>query len=81
MPVAIFALALAAFAVGTAEFIISGILPPLANDLAVSIPTAGLLVSASALGVAVGGPIFSMLTARFPPKPTLVVVMAIFVLS
>lgn len=78
MPVAIFVLAIAAFAVGTAEFIISGILPPLAADLGVSIPTAGLLVTAYALGVAIGGPILSVLTASFPPKRVLVAVMVVF---
>ena len=46
-----------------------------------SIPTAGLLVSAYALGVAVGGPVFSVLTARFPPKPTLIAVIAAFIVS
>jgi predicted MFS family arabinose efflux permease len=45
MPIALYALALAAFAVGTSEFIISGLLPTLAADLGVSIPDAGLLVS------------------------------------
>ena len=48
MPLAIYALALAAFAVGSAEFVISGILPLLAGDLSVSIPVAGLLVTAVA---------------------------------
>lgn len=81
MPFAIYALALAAFAIGTAEFIISGILPPLANDVGVSIPTAGLLVTAYAVGVAIGGPILSVLTARFPPKPVLIAIMAVFAVS
>ena len=81
MPLAIYALALAAFAIGSAEFIISGILPALATDLAVSIPTAGLLVTAYAIGVAIGGPILSVLTARFPPKPILVIVMGIFAVA
>lgn len=81
MPFAIYVLAMAAFAVGTAEFIVSGILPPLALDLGVSIPTAGLLVTAYALGVAVGGPIFSVLTARFPPKAVLVAMLGLFTVS
>src|SRR5690606_15257527 len=67
--------------IGTAEFIISGILPPLAEDLAVSIPTAGLLVTVYALGVAVGGPIFTVLTARYPPRRVILVVMAFFTAS
>lgn len=81
MPLAIFALAVAAFAVGTAEFIVSGILPPLANDLGVSIPMAGLLVTVYALGVAIGGPVFSVLTARLPLKPLVVAVMLLFTVS
>src|SRR5688572_26861601 len=81
MPIAVFALALAAFAVGTAEFVISGILPPLASDLMVSIPTAGLLVSAYAMGVAVGGPVLTVLTARFPQRSVLIGVMILFTVS
>ena len=64
MPFAIYALAVAAFAVGTAEFVISGILPLLAGDLGVSIPTAGLLVTAYAVGIAIGGPVLTVATAR-----------------
>jgi DHA1 family inner membrane transport protein len=78
MPIAVYALALAAFAVGTAEFVISGILPALAGDLGVTIPTAGLLVSAYAVGVAVGGPVLTLLAARIPPKPQIVGLMLIF---
>lgn len=78
MPFAIYALALAAFAIGSAEFVISGILPPLAQSLAVSIPTAGLLVSAYAAGVAVGGPIIAVATARFSQRSVLVGVMLTF---
>lgn len=78
MPFAIYALALAAFAIGTAEFVISGILPPLAEDLSVTIPVAGLLVSAYAAGVAVGGPLLTIATARFSQKAVLVGVMALF---
>lgn len=81
MPIAVYALALAAFAVGTAEFIISGILPPLAGDLGVSIPTAGLLVSAYALGVAIGGPVLTVLAARVPLKPQIVALMLIFAIA
>ena len=56
MPLSLFALFLAAFAIGSSEFVIAGILPDVSADLAISIPTAGLLVSLYALGVAVGGP-------------------------
>ena len=50
MPIALYALFAAAFAIGTAEFVIAGILPAVAGDLGISIPTAGLLVSIYALG-------------------------------
>lgn len=78
MPIAIYALALAAFAVGSAEFVISGILPPLAEDLSVSIPIAGLLVSAYAIGVAIGGPILTIFTSRFSQRNVLISLMVVF---
>ncbi|MBN9311381.1 MAG: MFS transporter [Devosia sp.] len=81
MPFAIYALALAAFAVGSAEFVISGLLPLLADDLAVSIPMAGLLVTAYAAGVAVGGPILTILTSRYSQRTVLIGVMALFTLA
>src|SRR5258705_12256398 len=79
LPLPILALALAAFAIGTTEFVIMGILPDVARDLGVSIPSAGLLVSGYALGVAAGAPLLATLTARWPPKATLVTLMSIFV--
>jgi len=81
LPFAIYALAVAAFAVGTAEFVISGILPLLAGDLDVSIPTAGLLVTAYAIGVAIGGPVLTVLTARYSQRAVLIGVMVLFALS
>jgi MFS transporter, DHA1 family, inner membrane transport protein len=81
MPIAVYVLGLAAFAVGTAEFIISGILPPLAFSLDVTIPTAGLLVTAYALGVAIGGPILTLFVARYPPRNVIIAVLLIFVIS
>jgi len=81
MPIAIYALALAAFAVGSAEFVISGILPLLAADLSVSIPVAGLLVTAYAAGVAIGGPILTILTTRFSQRAVLIGVMVLFTVS
>src|SRR5260370_9632057 len=79
LPLPILALALATFAIGTTEFVIMGILPDVARDLGVSIPSAGLLVTAYALGVAVGAPLLAALTARWPPKATLVTLMGVFV--
>ena len=78
MPFAIYALSLAAFAIGTAEFIIAGILPPVAADLGVSIPTAGLLVTAYAVGVAIGGPLLTIFTARLSQRTVLIGIMAVF---
>ena len=75
----ILALALAAFAIGTTEFVIMGILPDVASDLRVSIPAAGLLVSGYALGVAIGAPLLATITARWPPKATLIALMVVFV--
>ncbi len=78
MPLAIFALALAAFAIGTTEFIISGILPAVSSDLGISIPTAGLLVTGYAAGVAVGGPLFAAAMSRVPPKPAIIGLVIVF---
>src|SRR5260370_14383645 len=81
LPLPILALALAAFAIGTTEFVIMGILPNVARDLGVSIPSAGLLVSGYALGVAVGAPLLATLTARWPPQATLLTLMGVFILG
>jgi DHA1 family inner membrane transport protein len=78
MPPAVFALALAAFCIGSTEFIVSGILLSVSSDLGVSIPTAGLLVTGYAAGVAVGGPLLGLLMTRIPLKPAILGVMAIF---
>jgi DHA1 family inner membrane transport protein len=81
MPFAVYALAIAAFAVGTAEFVISGLLPLLSSDLGVSIPTAGLLVTAYAVGVAIGGPLLTVAAARFSQRAVLIGVMILFTFS
>ncbi|OAD16870.1 MFS transporter [Achromobacter insolitus] len=78
MPFALLALTLAAFAIGTTEFVIVGLIPTIANDLSVSLPSAGLLVSLYALGVAVGAPILTALTGRVPRKLLLVGLMGLF---
>jgi MFS transporter, DHA1 family, inner membrane transport protein len=81
MPLPLFALALSAFAIGTTEFVIMGLLPDVARELAVSIPRAGLLVSGYALGVAIGAPILAVLTSRLPSKAALQWLMGVFVLG
>jgi MFS transporter, DHA1 family, inner membrane transport protein len=81
MHIALLAMALAAFSIGTTEFVISGLLPTLSADLSVSIPTAGLLVTGYAAGVAVGGPLIGMLVGRLPPKPLIVALIAVFTIG
>ncbi|MBV7472509.1 MFS transporter [Pseudoxanthomonas sp. PXM05] len=75
------ALAVSAFAIGTTEFVVMGLLPQMARDLDVSIPSAGMLVSGYALGVVFGGPLLAMATARLPRKAVLLVLMGVFVLG
>ena len=81
MPVSLLALAMSAFAIGTTEFVIMGLLPEVAGDLHVSIPVAGWLISGYALGVAIGAPIMALLTARLPRKLSLILLMVIFIVG
>ncbi|HEX7991446.1 MAG TPA: MFS transporter [Stenotrophomonas sp.] len=78
IPLALLALTLGAFAIGTTEFVIVGLIPTIAADLHVSLPSAGLLVSLYALGVAVGAPVLTALTGRVPRKALLVALMLLF---
>jgi len=75
------ALAVGAFGIGVTEFAPMGMLPTIANDLGVSIPTAGLLVSAYALGVLFGAPLMILTTGKIPRRHLLVGLMAIFTLG
>ncbi|ODT77757.1 MAG: MFS transporter [Pelagibacterium sp. SCN 64-44] len=68
MSLPLLALFLAAFAFGTAEFVIAGVLPEVALGLGVSIPMAGYLVSGYAMGIAVGGPLLTLATKRMNRK-------------
>ncbi|MEU8710782.1 MFS transporter [Streptomyces sp. NPDC048663] len=79
MPLALLALAVGAFGLGTTEFVMMGLLPGVADDLRISIPTAGHLVSAYALGVVIGAPVLAALTARLPRRTVLISLMALFV--
>lgn len=74
----LFPLALGGLAIGTTEFIIMGLLPDVSNSLNVSIPIAGHLISAYALGVVIGAPILVALSAKFPPKYILISLMILF---
>lgn len=77
-PPALIALSVGAFGIGTTEFVIMGLLQQVAGDLGVDIPAAGLLITGYALGVFVGAPLLTALTARMPRKALLVALMAIF---
>ncbi|MET7932043.1 MFS transporter [Streptomyces sp. NPDC005322] len=78
MPLALLALAVSAFGIGTTEFVMMGLLPNVADDLGTSVPTAGYLVSAYAIGVVVGAPLLTALGSRIPRKRMLVLLMALF---
>ncbi|RSZ57936.1 MFS transporter [Massilia atriviolacea] len=81
MPLALWALTLSAFAIGTTEFVIVGLIPTIAASLGVSVPSAGLLVSLYALGVAIGAPVLTALTGRVPRKQLLLGLMALFTIG
>ncbi|GJE26290.1 MFS transporter [Methylobacterium organophilum] len=78
---ALLALAMGAFGIGVTEFTPMGMLPLMATDLGVSIPAAGLVVSAYALGVLVGAPLVTLAAARVPRRRLLIGLMAIFTLG
>lgn len=81
MPIALFVLALSAFAIGTTEFVVLGLLPDVAGDLAVTIPEAGWLVTGYALAVAIGAPIMAISTSHLRRRSTLILLMGIFILG
>ncbi|MCW2983810.1 MAG: major facilitator superfamily 1, partial [Conexibacter sp.] len=75
---ALLALALGGFAIGTTEFVAMGLLPQIADGVAISIPTAGHVISAYAIGVVVGAPVLAGLGARFPRRTLLVALMVAY---
>ncbi len=75
---ALFILFLGSFCLGTAEFMATGLLPQVAADLGISIPTAGTIVTAYALGVAFGGPVLALLLGRLPRKTVLIGLISLF---
>ena len=81
MPLSLLALAAGAFGIGTTEFIIMGLLTQVSQDLHISIPTAGTLISGYALGVAVGAPLLTIATRHWPRKSLLLALMLIFILG
>ena len=66
------------FGIGVTEFVIMGLLIEVGADLGVSIPAAGMLISGYALGVVIGAPLMTVLTARWPRKTTLIMLMLVF---
>ncbi len=81
LKLAVFALALGGFGIGTNEFVAMGLLPEIAAGLHISEPTAGHMISAYALGVVIGAPLIAALTARVPRKTLLMTLMAVFALG
>ncbi|GHH00557.1 Cmx/CmrA family chloramphenicol efflux MFS transporter [Streptomyces rubradiris] len=79
MPLAVYILGLGIFTQGTSEFMLSGLLPNLADDLDVSIPDAGLLISAFAIGMVVGAPLLAVATLKWPRRTALVALQAAFI--
>ncbi|MGW1677108.1 MFS transporter [Saccharopolyspora sp. NPDC002376] len=78
MPIALLALAIAAFGIGTTEFVMMGLLPEVAADLHATIPEAGGYVSLYALGVVIGAPLLTMLGMRTKRKAMLLSMMVLF---
>ncbi|WP_298326951.1 Cmx/CmrA family chloramphenicol efflux MFS transporter [Haloactinopolyspora sp.] len=79
VPFAVYVLGLSIFVLGTTEFMIAGLLPTIADDLDVTIPDAGLLISAFAIGMTLGAPVMAVATLRLPRKATLLGALVVFV--
>ncbi|WP_202985614.1 MFS transporter [Pedobacter planticolens] len=71
-------LTLGGLGIGITEFVMMGLLPDIAKDLAITIPQAGYLISAYALGVVIGAPLLVMIAGKFPPKKILIALMIMF---
>lgn len=81
MPLALLALAIGAFGIGTTEFVVLGLLPQIATGFGVTVPTAGLLVTGYALGVVLGAPLMTVLGTRISRRRMLMLLMGLFVLG
>ncbi|MCT2406778.1 MFS transporter [Chryseobacterium antibioticum] len=81
IPFAIWAIAFCAFGIGTTEFVLVGLLPTIASNLAISISSTGSLITLYALGVAIGGPIFTVLTGKIEQKKLLLLTVAVFIIG
>ena len=78
VPLAVYILGMSIFVLGTTEFMLAGLLPTIADDLDVTIPDAGLLISAFAIGMTLGAPVMAIVTLRLPRKATLLGALAVF---
>lgn len=81
LPAGVYLLGFSLFAMGSAEFLLAGVLPVVAGDLDVSLSAAGILITAFALGVVFGGPPFAVLSLRWPRRTALVATQAVFAAS
>jgi DHA1 family chloramphenicol resistance protein-like MFS transporter len=81
VPLAVYILALGTFCMGMSEFMIAGLLPDIARDLDVSIPSVGTLISAFALGMVVGAPLTAAASVRLPRRTTLLTALVVFTLA
>ncbi|PHM44633.1 hypothetical protein Xmau_01809 [Xenorhabdus mauleonii] len=81
IPISVYLLGLSLFAMGSSEFLIAGVLPKIAVDLQVSLPSAGMLISAFAVGVLFGAPPLAIATLRWPRRSTLLISQALFVIA
>src|SRR5258707_2993184 len=79
MPLQVWILTLSAFAIGTAEFVIAGVLPQVAGSLRITEGKAGNLITVYALAIVVGGPILTLWLARFEKRKILIGLMALFI--
>ncbi|MEU9853513.1 MFS transporter [Streptomyces sp. NPDC047974] len=81
LPLVVWVLAAGTFLMGTTEFAIAGLLPQIAGDLGVGLSHAGLLITAFAIGMIVGGPAMALATLRMPRRLTLIAALAVFALG
>jgi DHA1 family chloramphenicol resistance protein-like MFS transporter len=81
LPLAVYLLAFSLFAMGSAEFLVAGVLPAIAADLRITLPAAGAMISAFAVGVVVGGPVLAVATLRWPRRITLATAQVVFAAS
>lgn len=81
LPLGVYLLGFSLFAMGSAEFLVAGVLPAIADDFRIPLSSAGAVISAFAIGVVIGGPPLAVLTLRWPRRTTLVAMQAVFAAS